>query len=182
MANNPFAQDYPWYADVSGSELEQGDILEGCPVFTPPDEFADPSFRPETEVPFRCNEIDVIVMSHTCDLLTNKLEYVLLCEVWPLDDLRDTAPFSNKGAIEYARRGWLPGYHMLAECELNDHRHGVRLVDFRRVYSLPVSFVHTHAAAAARIRLLPPYREHLSQAFGRFFMRVGLPVDIPRVK
>jgi hypothetical protein len=24
------------------------------------------------------------------------------------------------------------------------------------------------------LRLLPPYREHLSQAFARFFMRVGL--------
>jgi len=30
-----------------------------------------------------------------------------------------------------------------------------------------------------RLRLLPPYREHLSQAFARFFMRVGLPSDIP---
>lgn len=29
-----------------------------------------------------------------------------------------------------------------------------------------------------RIRLLPPYREHLSQAFARYFMRVGLPQDI----
>jgi len=29
------------------------------------------------------------------------------------------------------------------------------------------------------LRLLSPYREHLSQAFARFFMRVGLPVDIP---
>ena len=29
-----------------------------------------------------------------------------------------------------------------------------------------------------RIRVLPPYREHLSQAFARFFMRVGLPQDI----
>jgi|GEM_PF-2963531 hypothetical protein len=27
-------------------------------------------------------------------------------------------------------------------------------------------------------RLLPPYREHLSQAFDHFFMRVGLPVPI----
>ena len=33
-----------------------------------------------------------------------------------------------------------------------------------------------------RIRLLPPYRELLSQAFARFFMRVGLPVDIPSFK
>jgi hypothetical protein len=32
---------------------------------------------------------------------------------------------------------------------------------------------------ATRLRLLPPYREHLSQSFARFFMRVGLPVDIP---
>jgi hypothetical protein len=30
-----------------------------------------------------------------------------------------------------------------------------------------------------RLRLLPPYREHLSQAFARLFMRVGLPADIP---
>ncbi len=29
-----------------------------------------------------------------------------------------------------------------------------------------------------RLRLLPPYREHLSQAFARFFMRVGLPVAV----
>ena len=25
---------------------------------------------------------------------------------------------------------------------------------------------------------MPPHREHLSQAFARFFMRVGLPIDI----
>jgi len=25
---------------------------------------------------------------------------------------------------------------------------------------------------------MEPYREHLAQAFARFFMRVGLPVDI----
>jgi len=31
-----------------------------------------------------------------------------------------------------------------------------------------------------RLRLRPPYREHLSQAFARFFMRVGLPTDIKR--
>jgi hypothetical protein len=31
-----------------------------------------------------------------------------------------------------------------------------------------------------RIRLLPPYREHLSQAFARHFMRVGLPSGIPQ--
>jgi len=47
------------------------------------------------------------------------------------------------------------------------------------VFSLPVRFVRKKAADGRRLRLLPPYREHLSQAFARFFMRVGLPVDIP---
>ena len=56
----------------------------------------------------------------------------------------------------------------------------VRIVDFRRLYSLPVAFVRRQAETRVpRLRLLPPYREHLSQAFSRFFMRLGLPVDIP---
>ncbi|MCS6860043.1 MAG: hypothetical protein NZT92_06970 [Abditibacteriales bacterium] len=56
----------------------------------------------------------------------------------------------------------------------------IRVVDFRRVYTLPKAFVRNFAAAQGkRLRPLPPYREHLAQAFARFFMRVGLPVDIP---
>lgn len=181
MLNDPLAQDYPWYAAVSGDELEQGDILENCPVFTPPDELAIFSAKSESQVPFRCEDVDVIVMSQTCDLVKGreKLDCVLLCAVWPLADLTDIPPFSNKRNIEYARRGWLPGYHMLSTCNLEEHNHGVRLVDFRRLYSLPLTFVRARAAATSRIRLLPPYREHLSQAFARAFMRVGLPTDIP---
>jgi hypothetical protein len=82
--------------------------------------------------------------------------------------------------MEDVRRGNLPGFHLLAECELPDFAREVRIVDFRRVYSLPLSFVRRRATTVGdRLRLLPPYREHLSQAFARFFMRVGLPVDIP---
>ena len=50
----------------------------------------------------------------------------------------------------------------------------------RRAYSLPLTFVRSRAARTGeRLRLLPPYREHLSQAFARYFIRVGLPQDIP---
>ncbi|MCD6491242.1 MAG: hypothetical protein J7K59_02995, partial [Candidatus Korarchaeota archaeon] len=57
------------------------------------------------------------------------------------------------------------------------------VVDFRSVYSVPFDFLLELAQKRDRgIRLLPPYREHLSQAFARFFMRVGLPVDIPPFK
>ena len=42
----------------------------------------------------------------------------------------------------------------------------------------------THRASefAVRWRLMSPYLEHLSQAFARFFMRVGLPSSIPEFK
>lgn len=52
------------------------------------------------------------------------------------------------------------------------------MVDFHRLFTLPKVFV-THFAvdAGKRLRLRSPYREHLAQAFARYFMRVGLPHD-----
>jgi hypothetical protein len=55
------------------------------------------------------------------------------------------------------------------------------LVSFQHVYSLPKQVLGRVAAKAnPRLRLLPPYREHISQAFGRYFTRIGLPQDIAR--
>jgi predicted dehydrogenase len=84
---------------------------------------------------------------------------------------------------EEARKGRHAGYHVLNRCELAGHELDFMLVDLRRIFTLSVAMVREVAAARSeRIRLLPPYREHLSQAFGRFFMRVGLPVDIAPFK
>jgi hypothetical protein len=72
---------------------------------------------------------------------------------------------------------------MLAPCNLSGFELDVAVVDFRRVYSLPLDYLREFATETGdRIRLLPPYREHLAQAFARFFMRVGLPIDIPPFK
>jgi hypothetical protein len=52
------------------------------------------------------------------------------------------------------------------------------VVDFHRLHTLPKSFVGRFAASVgSRIRLRSPYREHLAQAFARYFMRIGLPHD-----
>ena len=123
-------------------------------------------------------------MSQTCDLVKGreKLEHVLLCSVWGYDDFKEDDTFSKVENWENARRGRFPAYHVLAKCELEEHDRDVRLVDFRQLYSLPLSFVRARAQASSRIRLMPPYREHLAQAFARYFMRVGLPADIPQFK
>jgi hypothetical protein len=68
---------------------------------------------------------------------------------------------------------------MLAACDLEGFQREIQIVDFRTVFSVPFQFITEMARRQSRrLRLQSPYREHLSQAFARFFMRVGLPADI----
>jgi hypothetical protein len=168
----------PWYGIVNGGEIHQGDILEACRIFLPP---ADLDEHAPTIPTFQWLEQDVIVLSQTCDMVEGreKIADILLCAIWQRSELTHGFLSTAKG-MEEARRGNLPGFHVLAACDLPGCSRDVRVVDFRRVYSLPLAFFRRRATAAGdRLRLLPPYREHLAQAFARFFMRVGLPVDIP---
>lgn len=174
--------DYPWYQCVADDSIEQGDIFESCPVFIPPDNLTLDINAPSNAT-FRWEKRDVIVMSQTCDLVKGrkKLSEILLCSVWNRSEL--TGHLATSKGMEDARRGNLPAYHVLAACSLQGQAREIRIADFRQVYSLPVSFLRQLTTKYENhIRLLPPYREHLSQAFARFFMRVGLPVDIPQFK
>jgi predicted DNA-binding antitoxin AbrB/MazE fold protein len=52
-----------------------------------------------------------------------------------------------------------------------------------QIFSLPLAYLRRHAAnLGSRWRLQSPFREHFSQSFARFFMRVGLPAAIPPFK
>jgi hypothetical protein len=173
--------EYPWFGIIEGDEIEQGDILEGCPVFLPPEDLAVTALERPQSATFTWEERDVIVMSQTCDLAKGreKVDDVLLCAVWKRSELT-TGHLAKDDGMEQARKGQLPAFHVLSMSNIQDFEREVRVVDFRRVYSLPVPFVRKRAGMAKRLRLLPPYREHLSQSFARFFMRVGLPIDVPR--
>ena len=177
---NILEADYPWYCLVNGDELKQGDVLENCPVFFPPSDLTLNSLE-EGRADFTWEERDVIVMSQSCDLAKEreKVTEVLLAAMWNRSELPPGHLSTPKG-MEEARRGQLPAYHVLNECKLMTVEREFRIVDFRYIYTLPLGFCREFAAKIpSRIRLLSPYREHLSQAFARFFMRVGLPTDIP---
>lgn len=170
---------YPWFGVVTGDDIEQGDIFEGCPVFIPLDGLSDWTAQ---EVHFRVETRDVIVLSQTCDMVKGreKIQETLLCTISNRSELKEPVHLATRKGMEDARRGNLPPFHLLAECSLNGFQKEVRIVDFRRVFSLPISFVRARASGFLnRLRLLPQYREHLSQAFARYFMRVGMPSDIP---
>jgi len=167
---------YPWYDVVDGGEeLLQGDFINECPVVVPPSEISD-------EVQVRVFNYNVIIISQSCDLGQRNLDLVLVCPLWSLSDFEMKSSFyKSRRGKEALRRGYLPGYHLLNKSDLEGFRTDDYLVvDFRSVYSVPFDFIlDLSAKRGRRLRLLPPYREHLSQAFARFFMRVGLPVDIP---
>ena len=173
-------ENYPWYAVAEGPALFQGDCFDRCPVLVPSVEIPEISEREEHTLDGYILEYDVIVMSQSCDLEQEKLDLVLVCFHWSLEEFaQQNDYFKSRKGKEDLRRGNVPGYHVLQGCDLDGWQRSVRVVDFRNVYSLPYPFLKKLAAKrGGRLRLLPPYREHLSQAFARFFMRVGLPVPI----
>lgn len=169
---------YPWYEVVDGDEpLLQGDFLRNCPVIIPPE-----TYEGDSDVTTEIQEYNVIVMSQSCDLMKGDIDLVLVCPFWPLTQFQNECSdgfYKSAKGKEAIRRGYAPGYHLLNKCAIEEFEEEYLVVDFRSVYSVPYSFVkELSKKRGKRLRLLPPYREHLSQAFARFFMRVGLPVDI----
>ncbi len=180
--SNVGATRYPWYETVSGVELEQGDILLDCPVYLVPAEALGLEEH-EVTVDFQ----NVIIMSQSCDLAlrtngTCEADDVILATLYFQSELKTNKTFGKKEKWEDARKGRFTRYHVLNKCEIEGHELDYMLVDLGRVFTLSVAAVRAFASAdrKQRVRLLPPYREHLSQAYARLFMRVGLPVDIPK--
>ena len=130
--------------------------------------------------------VDLIVTSQSCDLVEGreKIQYVSLSPVWTLSDIEAENSFmASSYGKEMCRRGDVHGHHMLAACKHEDWQREVRVASFREVHSLPIDFLRRFAEkAGGRLRVRPPYREQLAQAFARYYMRVGLPVDIPSFK
>jgi hypothetical protein len=172
---------YPWYEIIQGDSLYQGDFLHDFEVLIP--EVSTQS----DQVPGQLRKLDVVIMTQTCDIVQRKVESLLLCPCWNLWDFIDEA--KKKGMNwgtdqrEALRQGNLPGYYLSNEADQEGFKMPFTIVDFHEVYTAPTNVVREFASRAGkRLRLLPPYREHLAQAFARFFMRVGLPVDIPAEK
>jgi len=163
-------ESYPWFGVAKGAQLAQGELFSPCPYLQV--DAAGEVIR---------SEYDVVILSQSCDLANDKLDIVQVCPYWPLDALAANVAFlqTRKGKEEL-RRGNLPGYHLLNRCELPGLETNFLVVDFRTVFGVKLASLKGLAAERSpRPCLLPPYREHLAQAFARFFMRVGLPVDIP---
>ena len=180
--SSPDSDDYPWFVVVGSYDpIEQGDIVNDCPIYEPivEDSNRSPLFKETSH--------NVVILSQSCDIDPEhpKVDVVLVSPFWPLGELvnREGGFFKKAEGKESIRRGYSPGYHMLSKCDLQGFQTKILVVDFHNIYGIPYELLTQLVRSRGdRLRLLPPYREHLSQAFARFFMRVGLPVDIPPFK
>ncbi len=174
---------YPWYKilNENSSELQQGDLVPECPIVIPPKEIIEGS-----EVDIEVKMLDSIILSQSCDLTNDKLEIVLVCPYQPLTRFLKGLPEDRvasrravRKVIDNLRKGTLPGYHLLNKYGEDERLEDYQVVDFKNVYGINIDALKEKVKELnPRTRLLPPYREHLSQSFARYFMRVGLPQDI----
>ena len=90
---------------------------------------------------------------------------------------QNPTPRGWKSLCEDIRDGYVWNLAMLNAGESGPLKIDHRIVDFRDIYTIPITFLESlmKQRGGPRLSLNPPYREHLSQAFARFFMRVGLP-------
>lgn len=171
-----------WWTVATGAELEQGDLLFAVPVIRAR-AGAGSAARPQVDAEVRI--VDAIVVTQTCDLRHARSADVLLARVVSWHDFA-AAQFAagntavkGTGYVENLIRGTVPPLTLLHE-RTKRPRLPWSIVDFRELHSVSRAHLDTHLAQAGsrqRLRLLSPYKEHFSQAFARYFMRVGLPHD-----
>ena len=174
--------DRDWFEVVEGANLLQGDLLPKCPVVIPNTELTWP-LPAEQNLKLRADLVDVVILTQSCDLENNKVTEVLLARVasWA-EVVRDEVQKGNENVKSAKFRkqlveGSVPGLSLLHKRE-QEPRLEWSVVSFHHLYTLPKTFLSAFAAGLhPRLRLSSPYREHLAQAFARYFMRVGLPHD-----
>jgi hypothetical protein len=170
-----------WWEDCLGESLSQGDYLQDCPIPIIPSDFSP---LPGANMVFEIMNYNVVVMTQSCDLAQGKVRNVVLCPIFTLDIIQANLPeYKSTKAFENVRTGRVDGWYMVAGFDSPLNNSSALIIDFKQVFSLPIDFLSKFGSENGfRKRLKPPFLERMSQAFARFFMRVGLPSDIPSFK
>lgn len=167
-----------WYK-VSNSKtpLSQGDIFFNCPIVVP--EYTPTEDTRELKA--QIEEYNVVVLTQSCDLINNKINIALVSPVYTLSQLITEDPeFTSKRKKEKLRQGDYHSLHMLQDPSKKGFPKEIYIVNFHSVFGAPISLLNDlMTTQKRRLTLLSPYKEHLSQSFARFLMRVGLPSNIP---
>jgi len=188
-----------WY-EVVGPDirLSQGDVIPECPLLKwKLDDLGKGDPKTSDERLFKAAKgfkADVVVMTQACDLEHDKVSDVVLCPCLPLstykplwakaEEARNNKP-TDKNWVSFCndiKDGYVWNLFIMDSMQDGEVTTEHRIVDFHSLHTVPRAFLDTLLVerGTRRLRLRPPYREHLSQSLARFFMRVGLPTPITK--
>jgi hypothetical protein len=164
-----------WYA-VPGSDepLAQGDQLWAVQLL-------EPYVTGDAVARARLIELDLVVLTQSCDLEHGKVDAVLIAPVHNVADWIEENP-ADLTRLEDIRQGYDSSLYLLpAWSEAPQPGARVdRVIDFVQLRTVPHEVLDVACRRdTLRLALRSPAREHLAQAVARAFMRVGLPIDVP---
>jgi len=177
-----------WYEIVNGPDVEQGDLLNNCPIFFLENLPLPEDAPSEGETDGTVQVYDVVVLTQSCDLQRGqgrqKVRHVVVCPIQARSDIEKDGShiLHQKGLIKKATKNELPAFFVIPPYCTEDAGELTRelgVVAFQQVYTLPIEVISKVAERRSpRLRLVPPYREALSSRFASFFGRVALPSPV----
>lgn len=174
--------EYPWFElQKDSADITQGDIIKGCPVPI----LREFDIEEGKSVQAEIATIDGIVLTQACDIANRKIENIILCAITSKSEFEEIQRCAGKSDKEIRKnidgiiKGQQNAYHIINDYKTEEFSQDYYIINFKDIFSVPVDVARAIAQKnGKRLRLCPPYREHLSQAFARYFMRVGLPINI----
>ena len=183
--------DYKWFGQHTSQEgIDQGLILVDFPV---PDyskvDYVGLASDENVELPVEIKKYDLIIMSQACDIENDKVKNITLCRIYTLKEYLVETNQSKTKAKELLNS--LNSGRVVNMCLLNrpdynpygDAFEDYLIVKFDESVNYPVELIRQRISneTGNMMKLMPPYRESLSQNYGIFYMRVGNPKNIPKV-
>lgn len=161
----------PYVRTQKFDALDQGDIIDGCPLFrlSPTHQFVD----------FEASPLRwfsrVIVLTQACDLANAKTAKVLVAAIHLARDLVENGILKAATVRDQVRRGSVYGWYFLpadgAGLNIDES-----IADLRELHTVSRTVLEQRIAEGRRAgRLATPFREHLAQHFAVTYMRIGLP-------
>jgi hypothetical protein len=159
------------YEQPTGTNLFQGDILDGCPILVW--KLAPPPL--DLDAPPEGRIIRVVVLTQACDLAQAKTTRVVVAPVHDATELV-ARNILKAGAIrDQVRRGQMFDWYFLpaAPAPINLAE---SIVDLRDLHTIERSILDYLIGAGSRVcSIQTPWREHLAQHFGTTYSRIALP-------
>jgi hypothetical protein len=152
------------------SPVDQGDIIDGCPIFFVVGFDINDLEPPEVDTtPAR-----VLVLTQTCDLANQKATHAICAVIHDAQTLVDQQLIKASEVRGHIRAGRVFGWYFLPRSAALDLPE--MIVDFRQLHTVRMDLLAALCQRGQRkARVQPLYREHLAKHFADTYSRIGLP-------